>query len=128
AHHSRAPALCGTATTRRGEADAGVDPGRGTRARKATPEEGEAGNQRLRARVLAAFFAAADRPALPLVRTAFLAAAERLVAVRRRAADRAWLESARREAALCPSRFSAPLIARERRAEGFFLGALWPAV
>src|SRR5205814_7830831 len=44
AHHSRAPALCGTATTRRGEADAGVDPGRGTRARKATPEEGEAGN------------------------------------------------------------------------------------
>jgi hypothetical protein len=45
--------------------------------------------QRRRARVLAAFFAAADRAALPLVRAAFLAAAERLLAVRRRAADRA---------------------------------------
>jgi hypothetical protein len=36
----------------------------------------------LLARVLAAFFAAAERPAAPLVRAAFLAAAERELAVR----------------------------------------------
>jgi hypothetical protein len=49
------------------------------------------------------------------VRAAFLAAARRLAADRRRAADEAWRDSALREAALRPSRFSARRTARDRR-------------
>lgn len=48
----------------------------------------------LAARVRAAFFAAADRPAAPFVCAAFLAAAERLAAGRFAAADFACLETA----------------------------------
>jgi hypothetical protein len=79
-----------------------------------------------RARVRAAFFAAADRPAFPFVRAAFLADAERLLALRRRAAERACRESERRDAELRGSRFKAPRVARERRAEVFFRRPLWP--
>ena len=74
-----------------------------------------------RALVLAPFLAAARRLAGPLVRAAFLADADRLAALRRRAADRACLARARGDAALRPSRLSRLSIARERRAEAFFL-------
>jgi hypothetical protein len=76
-------------------------------------------NYLVRARVLAAFRAAALRPAGPLVRTAFLAAADRLLALRFRAAERAWPASALCDAAWWPSRLSALRTARERFAEGF---------
>src|SRR4051812_5892971 len=79
---------------------------------------------RRRARVLAAFFAAARRLAGPLVRTAFLAEADRLAAVRRRAAERACFANDWGEAALRPSRLSRFSIARERRGEVFFLPPL----
>lgn len=62
----------------------------------------------------AAFFAAAERPALPFVRAAFLAAAERLLAVCLLAALRACLESAVFETLLLPSRFKALVAARLR--------------
>src|SRR4051812_42708426 len=52
------------------------------------------------------------------VRAAFLAAAERWDWLRRPEAERAWRESAEREAAERPSRFKAPVTARERLAEG----------
>jgi len=55
-----------------------------------------------------------------LVRAPFFSAAERLLALRFLAADRAWRESDPREAARRPSRFNAPVEARERFAEGFF--------
>src|SRR6266542_601537 len=79
-----------------------------------------------RARVFAAFFAAADLPERPLVCAAFFAAAERLRALRRRAAERACFESARPEAVLRGSRSSLRFMARERFAEGFFLLPLCP--
>src|SRR5918996_2339697 len=77
-----------------------------------------------RARVLAAFFAAAFRFTGPLVRAAFLADADLLAALRRRAADRACLASARGDAALRPSRLSRFSIARDRRTDVFFLPPL----
>jgi hypothetical protein len=52
------------------------------------------------------------------VRAAFLAEALREAADRRRAALFAWRDSAFRDAALRPSRFSARSVARERRGEG----------
>jgi hypothetical protein len=61
-----------------------------------------------------------------LVRTAFRAAVERSVAVRRRAAERACLASARFEAAERLSRRSARLIAFERRMEGRFFALFLP--
>jgi len=64
------------------------------------------------ARVRAAFFAAAERAAEPLVLTPLRAAAERCVALRRLAADLACRSRPLFEAALRPSRFSAPLGAR----------------
>jgi len=70
-----------------------------------------------RARVRAAFLAAADRPAVPLVRAAFFAAADRCVADRRRALERTCFASAPGDAAECPSRRSALLTARDRRAD-----------
>jgi hypothetical protein len=79
-------------------------------------------------RVLAAFFAAADRLTGPLVRAAFFAAAERWVAVRLRALDRAWRESAFREAAERPSRLSALVTARDRLAAGRFRALVRPAL
>ena len=74
-----------------------------------------------RALVLAPFFAAARRRAGPLVRAAFLADADRLAALRRRAAERACRASALGDAALRPSRLSRFSIARERRVDVFFL-------
>jgi hypothetical protein len=53
-----------------------------------------------------------------LVRAAFRAAALREAADRRRAALFAWRDSALRDAALRPSRFSLRSMARERRGEG----------
>src|ERR671914_995258 len=73
-----------------------------------------------RARVLAAFLAAAERLAGPLVRAAFFAAAERWDALRRRALARACRESDLGDAADRPSRLSALLIARDRLADGRF--------
>src|SRR4051812_32912304 len=61
---------------------------------------------RFRARVLAAFFAAAERPAAPLLRAALLAAAERSAALRREAARLVCCDSARRVAARFGSRCS----------------------
>src|SRR5690242_18962412 len=69
---------------------------------------------RLRARVRAALRAAAERSDAPLVRAAFFAAAERSAALRRRAADRACFASAGFDAAARPSRFTAPVTARDR--------------
>ena len=67
--------------------------------------------ERLReARVFAAFFAAAERAPL----------------VRRDALERAWRESARGEAALCPSRLSAFSVARDRFEDGFLFGFCRP--
>ena len=60
------------------------------------------------------------------MRAAFLAARERSVLLRLRAAERAWLDSARREAAERGSRLSAFLTARERVAEGFVRFRLRP--
>jgi hypothetical protein len=54
-----------------------------------------------------------------LVRAAFFAAPERDRVDRRRAAERACLESALWDAAERPSRFNAPLVARDRVREGF---------
>jgi hypothetical protein len=79
------------------------------------------------ARVRAALRAAVERAAAPLVAEAFLAAVERLDAVRRDAALRAWRASAPCDAALCPSRFNAFSAAFERFAPGFErAGAPWP--
>jgi hypothetical protein len=58
----------------------------------------------LAARVRAAFFAAWERPACPLVLTAFLAAAERSAAVRFLAADFACRDRASCDVAALPSR------------------------
>ena len=60
----------------------------------------------------------------PLVRAAFLADADLLAALRRRAADRACLASAWGDAALWPSRLSRFSIARERRGDVFLLPPL----
>src|SRR6266571_6051118 len=73
-----------------------------------------------RARVRAAFLAATLRSAGPLVLAALRAAADRAPAVRCRAADLAWRASALFEAAVCPSRLSAAVIARERRGDAGF--------
>ncbi len=70
------------------------------------------------ARVLAAFFAAAFRRAGPFVRTALSAAALRSAGFLWAAAAFASRERARGEAAVCPSRLSAPSAARERFGEG----------
>ena len=58
--------------------------------------------------------AAAERPALPLVREALRAAAERSLLLRLRALDLDCLDSELRAAAEWPSRFNAPRVARER--------------
>src|SRR5262249_59088845 len=86
------------------------------------------GHQRLR-RVLvrAAFFAAAERPFAPLVRTALRAAAERDAALRRLAARLACCDSARREPELRGSPFSTCLTARETRGRRRVLRRPWPA-
>ena len=68
-----------------------------------------------RARVRAAFFAAADRARGPLVRAAFFAIADRCAADRRRAVVRACFERARLDAVECDSRRKALLTARDRR-------------
>jgi hypothetical protein len=73
------------------------------------------GRRRAR-RVLAGFFAAADRSALPLVRDACRAAAERCELLLLPAAACAWAESERLEADSRGSRFSARLVAALRRA------------
>src|SRR5262249_19077985 len=78
----------------------------------------------LRARVRAAFRAAAERSLGPLVRAAFCAAEERSPAVRRRAAACACFASADFEAAIWPSRLRAVLIARDRRRETLFVPRL----
>src|SRR5262249_6488619 len=70
---------------------------------------------RRRALVRAPFLAAAERAAAPLVRAAWRADAERCPAVRLAAAPCAWRDSARCEAVLCGSRFSAFDTAREIR-------------
>jgi len=75
----------------------------------------------VRARVRAAFRAAAERSAGPFVRTAFLADADRWLAVRRLAAALAWRDSDRVVVAELPSRLSALVIARERVVDGRFL-------
>jgi hypothetical protein len=74
-----------------------------------------------RARVRAAFRAAARRPRRPLVRAAFAATAERARTPRFRTVERDCLASAVLEAALRPSRRRAELVARWRRADGFLL-------
>jgi hypothetical protein len=73
-----------------------------------------------RARVLAAFRAAAERPRAPFVRIAFRAAVDRARAPRRFAAERACRASDRGVAAARPSRRRAPWIARERVEDRFF--------
>jgi hypothetical protein len=70
------------------------------------------------ARVVAAFFAAAERPVAPLVCAAFLAAAEREPAVPLAALIFAWEDSADLDAALWPSLFSVWVVAFERFDEG----------
>ena len=72
----------------------------------------------LRARVRAALRAAATRPLLPLVCTAFRAAAFKDPAPRLRAADRACVASAGLDAADRPSRRRAVRIAPARLADG----------
>ena len=52
------------------------------------------------------------------MRAAFFAARERLAFVRRRAAERAWRDKARRDAERRDSRLSAPFTARERVRDG----------
>jgi hypothetical protein len=78
---------------------------------RAVPQDSRSSrvSQRLRALVLAAFFAAAFRFAGP----------------RRRAEDFACLASARGDAALRPSRLSLLSIARERRTDTFFFRPLF---
>jgi hypothetical protein len=73
---------------------------------------------RLRARVRAALRATAERSAGPFVRAAFLADAERWLAVRRLAAVFACLDSDRVVVAELPSRLSALVIARARVVDG----------
>src|SRR5438477_8929153 len=73
----------------------------------------------LRSLVFAAFTAARWRPTGPFVFAAFFAAALRDVALRRRAAELAWRDSALGEAAEWPSGFSASRTARDRRVDGF---------
>ena len=68
-----------------------------------------------RARLRAAFFAAAERPRPPLVRAARRAAAERLARVRFCAAERACRDRDFLDAADLPARLSAPWLALERR-------------
>jgi len=76
------------------------------------------GDQRdRRARVRAAFFAALDRSAGPFVRAASRSARDHAAFLRRADADLACRDSARFEAAECPSRFSALVVARERFAD-----------
>jgi len=65
--------------------------------------------------VRAAFRAAEERPALPLVLAALRAAAERSAAVRCEATCLAWRESALREAVFRGSRLRACDTAREMR-------------
>src|SRR6478735_1978354 len=77
-------------------------------------------------RVCAAFFAAAERPAAPLVCAAFFAAAERSAAVRFFAADVVCFDSAAFDAAECPSRFNAFLVARDRVADVLCAAPSWP--
>src|SRR5690348_11301423 len=72
------------------------------------------------ARVFAAFFAAAERPAAPLVCAAFLAAADREPALRLEALFFAWADNADVDVALCPSFFNALVLARERFAAGLW--------
>lgn len=71
-----------------------------------------------RAWVAAAFFAALERPAAPLGRTAFLAAVERSVALRLLAAFLAWLDSDFLLTELLPSFLRAFLVARDRFGDG----------
>jgi hypothetical protein len=80
-----------------------------------------AAHQPPRARVRAAFRAAAERPLRPLVWAARRAEAERWACVRRRAAERACLASSLLEAALRRSRLSTRSLACERRRDGFGL-------
>lgn len=70
----------------------------------------------------------APRPivAAGLVRAAFFAAAKRSAALRLRAADLAWRDKGRFDAAAVPSRSSAFLIAFERVRDGAFFAAAWP--
>jgi hypothetical protein len=77
-----------------------------------TDHLGRLGHAALRARVFAAFFAAAFLAAGPLVFAAFFAAADLLADARLAALFLAWAESARFEAAAVPSRFSAFVVAR----------------
>src|SRR5207245_4991124 len=79
-----------------------------------TPEQARTLYPRCLARVRAAFFAAPERPAAPLVVTALRAAAERAEAPRFEAAERAWRASAPLDAEPRPSRLSAPVTARDR--------------
>lgn len=81
----------------------------------------------LRARVRAAFFAAAERPAAPLVCVALRADAERCAAVRCEGAPRTWRDSAACEALSRGSRFSAALTARETRGRRYGLRLPCPA-
>jgi hypothetical protein len=83
--------------------------------------------RRRRARVRAALRAAAARLRGPFVCTALRADAERLAALRLRAAERACFDNALFDAALCPSRRKAFVIARERFADGRFFVAARPA-
>ncbi len=80
-----------------------------------------------RARVRAAFFAAAERTFAPLVREAFRAAAERDAALRRAAERLACRESARCDAALRGSFFSTCLMARDTRGRRVVFRLPWPA-
>lgn len=82
---------------------------------------------RLRARVLAAFLAAADRPAAPLVRPACRAEAERCAALRADAALRACRDNALREAVLRGSLLSTRETARETRGRRVVLRLCCPA-
>src|SRR5205814_4616989 len=70
-----------------------------------------------RCRVRAAFCPARRNPALPFVRTAFIAALWRDARPRLLAAPRAWRATADLDAAALPSFFNAPEIARERLGE-----------
>ena len=75
----------------------------------------------------AAFFAAAERPAAPLVAAAFFAAGERLAAGRFAAADFVCFDKAVRDTPAVLSRFNALVAARERFAADSLL-ALFFAV
>ena len=70
------------------------------------------------ARVFAAFLAAAERPAAPLVFAALRADADFEAALRLDAASFACVDSADLEAARCPSFFNAFVVAFERVADG----------